>query len=68
MKNWIWFEIRMFFILMAVILVGIYFGGIKVKATNVQKFMYQASAEYDQRNEQDFRDKISQRIQELEGR
>lgn len=68
MKNWIWFEIKNMAILILIILLGLCFGGIRVTATNIQKFTYQAPAEYDQAEEQRFRNSISQRIQELEGR
>lgn len=68
MRNWIMFEIKMTVALMLIIWLGFCIGSIRVKATNTQKFTYQAPAEYNQRNEQDFRDKISRRIQELEGR
>lgn len=68
MKNWIMFEIKNMAVLILIILLGCCFGGVKVKATNTLKHTYQAPAEYDQAEEQRFRNAISQRIQELEGR
>ncbi len=53
--------------LIALILV-IIFGYCVVQGTNVLRITYQASEQYDQANEQRFRDAISQRLQELEGR
>ena len=62
----IMFELKMAVVMIVVILPGYCFGIVRVEATNTQKFTYQAPAEYNQAEEQRFRNSISQRMQELE--
>lgn len=51
-----------------ILIIILIFGYCIVQGTNTLRITYQASTEYDQANEQRFRDNVSQRLQELEGR
>ena len=51
-----------------ILILVIIFGYCVVQGTNTLRITYQASGEYNQANEQSFRDAVSQRLQELEGR
>lgn len=51
-----------------VLILVIILGYCIVQGTNTLRITYQASKEYNQADEQRFRDNVSQRLQELEGR
>lgn len=51
-----------------VLILVIVFGYCFVQGTNVLRITYQASEGYNQANEQQFRNEVSRRLQNLEGR